>query len=226
MYKIAFVVPFFVRGGQLPNYFSLWLKTCGYNTDVNFLVFTDADMSDYNVPSNVTIKMQTWEQMQSQVQNTFNFPIVLDTPYKLCDYRCAYGEIFEDYLKDYDFWGHCDCDLFWGDIRKFITDEVLSKYDKIYSHGHCSLYRNVENVARWYRTLPSRGCQEWQNVFQTNQSRCFDEWAGHCGGGMSSIIKKNGIEIYDQVDFADLAVSKGYFVSGQKSYKEKARTVF
>ena len=45
----------------------------------------------------------------------------VNSPYKLCDYKPVYGLIFDEDLQDYDFWGHCDVDLIFGDIRKFIN---------------------------------------------------------------------------------------------------------
>ena len=53
-----------------------------------------------------------------------------------------------------------------------------------------------------YRTLPACGCQDWKKVFQSEKSYCFDEWAGHCGGGFSQIMKINRVEVYDEVCMA------------------------
>ena len=48
------------------------------------------------------------------------------------------------------YWGHCDVDLIWGDIRKFVTDDVLTKYKRIFSRGHCSIYENSSEVNAVY----------------------------------------------------------------------------
>ena len=50
--------------------------------------------------------------------------------------------MFSEYLTGYDFWGHCDIDLLWGNIRRFVTDEKLKKYKKLYTAGACVLYKN------------------------------------------------------------------------------------
>ena len=55
------------------------------------------------------------------------------------------------------------------------------------------------------------GCQDWKNVFQSEKSCCFDEWAGHCGGGMSQIMLQNNVAIFDEVCSADINVNKGKF---------------
>jgi len=182
MYKIAFVIPYFTKGNSMPNYFPLWLKTVGWNQDVDFLIFTDADLSAYRIPDNVFIYPFKWDGMVDRIKEFFDFKISLTTPYKLCDLKPAYGEIFEDYLKGYDYWGHCDIDLFFGKIRKFLPDELLVKYDRFYSRGHCCIYKNDIKVNRWYRSLPHYDYCDYRDVFSTNKSCCFDEWGMHAGG--------------------------------------------
>lgn len=221
MYKIAFVIPYFVLGGELPNYFQLWLKTAGWNYNIDFLIFTDSDVKEYSIPKNVKVFSMSWGSMQKQVRTTFDFNVSIDSPYKLCDYKVAYGEIFKNYLKKYDFWGYCDIDLFFGNILKFVKKEVLDQYDRIYTRGHCCIYRNTSIVNSWYRELPCKGYQKWREVFTSNKNCCFDEWAEHCGGGFSMIIKANGIKTYDGSDFADLNVNKGWFHPNGKKYSGK-----
>jgi hypothetical protein len=209
MKSIAFVIPYFT-GGRLPEYFPAFLESCRSNPTIDFLLFTD-DRVEYEYPDNVIVHHKTFDWIKKIVQQNYDFDISLNFPYKLCDFKPAYGEIFSEYLQEYDFWGYCDIDLIWGNIRKFITDDILIDYDRVYSRGHCSLYRNNQEVNSWYKTLPNHGCQDWKRVFQTESSCCFDEWAGHCGGGTSEILKRNGIKIYDEAEMADLKVAYGGF---------------
>ena len=174
MKSIAFVVPW---AGHLPPYFQLWLESCRWNSSIDFLLFTD-DQTNYNYPNNVKVHYMSFEQMKELFQKQYDFPLSINVPYKFCDFKPAYGEIFSDYLKGYDYWGHCDVDLIWGGIRKFITDDILMKYKRIFSRGHCSIYQNLPEVNSLYRTLPACSCQEWKTVFQSEKACCFDEWAG------------------------------------------------
>lgn len=212
MLSIAFVIPY---EGKLPEYFGLWLMTCGSNPSIDFLVFTD-DTTVYKYPTNVKPTFFSKGELGELIQKSFDFKVNIERPYKFCDYRPAYGEIFADYLRGYDFWGHCDIDLFWGNIRKFVTDDILRRYNRIYTRGHCCLYRNTTEVNAWYRELPRCGCQDWKEVYKVPEARCFDEWGGHCGGGVSAIIKENGIEVYDAVDMADLNRKRGRFIVGRR----------
>ena len=46
-------------------------------------------------------------------------------PYKICDLRLGWGTIFRDHVADYDFFGWGDIDVIYGDLRKFLTNDVL-----------------------------------------------------------------------------------------------------
>lgn len=195
--------------GRLPEYFNIWMSSCKYNQSIDFFVFTD-DLSNYECPENVKIIHVTFKEVQNRIQSIFNFPIILDKPYKLCDYKPVYGEAFSDYIKKYDYWGYCDLDIIWGDIRKFITNDILEKYERIFTRGHCSIFKNSLKTNSLYRTLPSLGCNDYKKVFTSKKNYCFDEWAGHCGWGLSEILRRNNIKQYNEIVFADI-----YFLSHQ-----------
>ena len=101
MKKIALIVPYF---GKFNNYFPLFLISCKNNPNIDWIVFTD-DKSKYPFPKNVKVHYTTFEQIRTRIQNIFDFTISLSTPYKLCDYRPAYGEVFAEELSEYDIWG-------------------------------------------------------------------------------------------------------------------------
>lgn len=75
---------------------------------------------------------------------------------KVWDYRCALGLLYEDEIKDYDFWGHCDFDVVFGDMDKFVPDSVLNELDVYSGHdqyvcGCFSLYRNSPEVNNLFK---------------------------------------------------------------------------
>lgn len=215
MYKIAFVIPYF---GKLPPMFPLWLTSCRQNPSIDFLIFTD-DHTAYDYPKNVLVEYTTFSQIQKLLQNCFEFPISLSTPYKLCDYKPVYGRAFAAWLQDYDFWGHCDVDLVWGNIRNFFTDELLINYERVLWQGHCSIYRNCEKINNYYHTLDNKGCMDWKTVYTSEQNQSYDEYAEHNGGGLSLIMERNGIPMYKEWIFADLCLWLRRF---QLTYSENA----
>lgn len=215
MRTIAFVIPYF---GKLPPMFPLWLASCRQNPSVDFLLFTD-DRTAYDYPENVRVEYTTFEAVRQLLQDCFDFPIALTTPYKLCDYKPVYGKAFARWLEGYDFWGHCDIDLVWGDIRHFFTEELLAAHERILWQGHCSVYRNCQSVNSYYRTLDPRGCMDWRTVYTTEANQSFDEYAEHNGGGLSLIMERNGVPMYREWIFADLCLWLRRF---QLSYTENA----
>lgn len=197
-YRIAFVVPWF---GRLPAYFDLWLNSCAKNSSIDFIFISDQKVDINKDYKNIKYIMMSWVEIQKKIKGNFDFDIKLKYPYKLCDYKPAYGLIFDEYLKNYDFWGYCDIDLIWGDMSKYLTDDVLERYDKLYDCGHCMIYRNNDTM----RELFKRKCttafwKGYKEVFQTNYICHFDE-----GGGANPLAQEYNIKFYDKQDYADIA---------------------
>lgn len=103
-------------------------------------------------------------------------PYVLPIPSpKFGDTRPAFGHIFEDYLRDADWWGHTDMDMVLGRLDDYLPDAVLDNVD-IFSddpnaiNGIFSLYRNAPRITHLYRQHP-----QWQAIFQDPRYHAFDE---------------------------------------------------
>ena len=168
--KIAMVQPYF---GNLPSYFGLALKTYEFNSDFDWYIFTD-DRRHYDYPPNVIVTYLTLDRLKSIFQQCFEFPIALERPYKLCDYKPLYGHLFADYLKGYDFWGHFDPDVIFGRINHFIPDELYQQYDKIFDRGYFALYRNTPAVNLVYRERVAH-CVDYRVVLASKRNWAFDE---------------------------------------------------
>lgn len=171
MKKIALIIPYY---GKFPNYFQLFLNSCKCNPTIDWLLFTDIE-DTYDYPHNVHLIKKSFYEIRALFQSKFDFPIVLETPYKLCDYRPAYGYLFDQYLDNYNFWGYCDIDLLFGDLRTFLPDSELEKYDKIGHLGHLSIYRNEPNINTLFKKEID-GRFRYKEVFTTPYSCIFDEW--------------------------------------------------
>lgn len=194
MKSIVFIIPYF---GHFNNYFEIWLNSCAHNPTMDWLIFTDCK-DEYGYPRNVKVVYTTFDEIRAHFQSFYDFPISLEKPYKLCDFRPAYGEVFYDYIKDYDFWGYCDTDLVWGNIRHFINDEILEKYDKIGIWGHCCLLRNTAQIINIYK----KECKDivsYKNAFSSDLAYCFDEKRA-----FGKICEVNGLKIFDNYNFFDI----------------------
>lgn len=193
-YKIAMIIPYF---GKLPSNFQLWVDSCKYNQTIDFILFTD-DRTKYNYPSNIKVNYMNFKEFVKIIQSNYDFRISINNPYKLCDFKPIYGFVLKQYIMEYDFWGYCDIDLILGNIRKFITDDILDKYDKILSRGHFTLFRNKDSI----NTIYSKDInKKYKTVFTDYKNYSFDEWSE---GGINHIFQQNNIDIYDEIVFADL----------------------
>lgn len=124
--------------------------------------------------------------------------IKCDTPYKLCDYKPLYGEIFSDYVADYDYWGYCDLDTVFGDLTKFLKIPLEKEYDKIGNWGHFTLIKNTPEVNHRY-TLSVKENGQLLNLFdemvKTDKVVHFYETAG-----INRIYQENDFESYNSPD--------------------------
>lgn len=161
--------------GKRPGYLDVFLQSCAANQAVDFLFFVDFDVP-FPIPGNVRFVQTTFQEIKSHFQSVFDFPIALESAYKLCDFRPAYGELFADYFKDYDWWGHCDFDMVFGDLAPVVDVAKQGRYVKIFRRGHLTLYRNTGEVNAVYKNTAGR--LKYNEVFSTNRFCLFDETHG------------------------------------------------
>lgn len=198
--KACFIIPYF---GKLPDTMPVYLRTCGANLDFDWLIITD-DHTKYDYPANVHCSYTTFDEFVQRVQTHFDFPIALKRPYKICDFRAAFGVIFAEELKNYRFWGHCDLDQYFGKIDHFITDEILDSYDKILCLGHFTLFRNVEQINNMYLIPDRKWNQSYRDAFSQDKHWIFDEWPSD-NTCINRIMKQEQVKTYYHHDaFCDL----------------------
>lgn len=208
--KVAFIIPYF---GKMPPYFSLWLQSAEKNPDFDFLIYSDLQLN-INPESNVKQIKVSFGELKCKIEKLLNRKVCLKSPYKLCDYRPMYGLLFEEDIQKYDFWGFMDVDLILGNICKFISDELLDLYDKLYYEGHFSLFRNCELMNTLFmRQYPH--IMDGKYAFSTNYACHFDEngtvaWA-------HEVDPDCGIRFYTAWDFLDVPVDSYEIIDGKSS---------
>ncbi len=197
MKKIAFIVPFF---GKLPNYFQLWLFSCAHNESIDWFLFTD-DRSSFNYPFNVKVKYCEFEFVINKFKLVFGPDISLKNPYQLCEFKVSYGIVFQEYLNDYDFWGYCDVDVIWGNLRNFFTDSVLLTYEKIGWRGHLTLFRNKDKINKIFMDS-IKGINWWEIAVKNKYAfpLALDE------GGVNYLFERNKLATFSNFPFADLKI--------------------
>lgn len=182
--------------GTFPNYFPLWLKSAEKNPNIDFFIFSDTNYE--NLPSNVRIICSSLADIKQRAENALGFEVALETPYKCCDYKAIYGLLFKDELQGYDYWGHCDLDLIWGDLEKCFIENEITRYDRFFFLGHLSLYRN-NDIVNNYIKLPGAAV-DYREVYTTNRICVFDEVPGTV-----QIYLKHRLTMFAEKKFADIS---------------------
>ncbi|WP_430817687.1 DUF6625 family protein [Carboxylicivirga sp. RSCT41] len=203
--------------GKFNNYFKLWLNSCKFNNSIDFILFTDVK-EEYDYPPNVKRRLYTFDEFSDIFKKHFDFPISLKDAYHVCDYVPAFGDIFHEEFLDYDFWGHCDMDLIFGDIRSFIPENILFLYDKISWRGHFSLYKNNPEINKVYQS-EYYNTKLYKTIFSnpTNSLFAFEE------NEINNILEEKGYKIYKGLYFADLKTCTNNFemMHFSKSFQKK-----
>ncbi|MFR0496449.1 DUF6625 family protein [Limosilactobacillus reuteri subsp. suis] len=211
---IGIIIPYF---GHLPNYFDLWLESVKYNSDINVIFLTDIKKPK-KIPTNLIWENISFNEVKKRAQKLVSFNISLSRPYKLTDFRPAYGQMFSDYLENYDWWGFGDVDTIWGNLDPIIEKVKSNKFDKVLSLGHLTLLKNSKKINSLYR-IKEKNLWNYKEVFSNNNSYHFDE-----GGGLSFIARAENCQIYDErpdnMSFADVNPNYQGFTLAYSSEKD------
>jgi len=161
--------------GKLPWYFAYFIQSCKHNPSINFLIVTDDKSYFDKLPVNVKFVYKSLLEINKLATERLGFVTKIENGYKLCDFKPTYGLLFSELLEGYDFWGHSDIDMIFGNIREFITDDLLKSYDLIsvrhdYLTGHFLIYGNNHKMNHLFMLS-----KDYQKVLRSETHYCFDE---------------------------------------------------
>jgi hypothetical protein len=161
--------------GPFPWYFPYFIHSCSCNPTIDFFIITDNQHTIPNKPKNVKIVNQTLEEIKIIASEKLGFAVNIDYPYKLCDFKPAYGFLFPEIIRDYDFWGHGDIDVMYGDLRNFLAKRLLETYDVFsfrpeYLTGCLTIFRNTKKINELFMQS-----KDYKTVFTQSKYFNFDE---------------------------------------------------
>ena len=153
--SIAIVNTFF---GPPPAWLPAFFRSCQGNPDVRWLIYADFDVP---TPANVTIRPLTLDEFNERASAAVGTAITIERSRirKICDFKPVYGLMFADDLREYDWWAFSDLDVVWGDIRRFVTDDLLNAHIVVSPRqrklgGHGTFVRNTEATNRLFTIVP------------------------------------------------------------------------
>ncbi|TXE21548.1 hypothetical protein ES731_01185 [Psychroflexus gondwanensis] len=170
MKSILLIIPYF---GNWPLWFEAYLVSIQANPSIQWLCPTNCELPE-QYPDNIKFLETDMLSLNEHVNEVVDAKMPL-SPRKFCDLKPAYGDIFKEEIKGYDYWGFCDMDIIWGDIRKFMTTQVLTTYNIISSRkenisGHFNLFKNTPDLNLLYKQVP-----DYKSLFEQEPFMWFDE---------------------------------------------------
>ena len=161
--------------GDLPKWFPFYLRCCELNSDIDFLILSDNKIHYDGIGDNIRIKKFTISDFNILASAKTGIPIEIKFPYKVCDFKPAFGNIFSEDLKKYDFWGYCDSDIVFGKLSSYFKQQIENKYDLISGYsdfisGPMCLVRNNAQLNTLYRIG-----LDYEKIFKSNIYEGFDE---------------------------------------------------
>jgi hypothetical protein len=168
MPSIIILIPYF---GKLPDWSDLYFETLIKNETIDFHFFSDCDLEKYH-SKNITCTKISFTAYKELVNSKLDFIPNIQNPYKLCDLRPLFAYLHFDVIKNYDFYGWTDFDIFFGDIRSFYTDKLLCEFDVFSTHsirisGHLALFRNNRKNRNMYK-----------KIYHWREALCKEEFVG------------------------------------------------
>lgn len=165
------LLPYF---GEWPVWLPAFLHSCSRNKSVDWTILSDNPRPSH-LPANVSYSRTTLPTLQRRASERLNTDVALSAPYKLCDLRPAYADIFPEEVEGFDYWGHCDLDIVWGNLSNFLEPYFRDDYDVISARanstcGHFTLYRNRPSINGLYAQH-----ERWPKVVQDPTAYYFDE---------------------------------------------------
>lgn len=163
-------------------YLDLWLKTVA-RQEMDVLFFTN---HEFDAPDNVKIHKCKMDDVFDRAEKIYDLNFQNRYPYKLCDLKSFYGKIFEDELKDYEYWGYGDSDVVYGKLPKFSDLELYcAKHErpdmalvkstkpvgKWFIPGHFVMMKNDDRGRRIFEHLPTA-----KALLEEDTNNYIDEW--------------------------------------------------
>jgi hypothetical protein len=161
--------------GPWPEWIDFFVESCRWNTDIDWLIFTDQDPPENTAP-NVGYRKVGFAAHVARIYDAIGIPLPPIKPYKLCDLKPTLGFVFADEAAGYANYGHADLDQIFGDIRAVYTDALLARYAAISTHadrmsGHLTVLRNTPFNRTAFRRIRS-----WRRKLATPQHFGIDEY--------------------------------------------------
>lgn len=146
--RALLVLPFF---GSFGPWFPLYLHTLANQHTLDLLLVSDAEPPALR--PNVRRLEMTLDEVRELATARLGTAVRLHRTRNICDLRPAYGIIFEEFIRGYEYWAFGDEDLIYGDVDRMLR--AVSGRDR---RPRGSRHEHSENARE--HPGPSDGSQE------------------------------------------------------------------
>lgn len=187
--QIALVIPYF---GSLPHWFPYFVRSISFSPIVHVFMFGDFSVNTA-LPENISVHPLSLAEFNRLASRKIGMEINIANGYKVCDLKPAFGRIFADYLKGFDYWAFGDLDIVLGNLQSIFDEKIsandITSFRKWWVSGSFCILKNNDIINSLYESSPN-----YASVFQSFDLLGFDE----LGGPFYSQVR-NGIPV-DRVE--------------------------
>jgi hypothetical protein len=156
--------------GKIPEYFWYHYETTKDVYGLDFILFTDQNI-ELNSKNHKVVNI-TKEDVELKLSHKLNSDIKILNNKKTCDLKASFGDLFDDYINGYDYFGCYDIDTLFGDVYGTLS-QYLNEYDFITIGeetfhnrlaGPFLIIKNTEELRTLYKKGDYVGCMSNTDV--------------------------------------------------------------
>ena len=179
--KALLIIPYF---GSFGPWFPLYLHSLASQTTLDLLLLSDH--SPPQLPPNARREEMTVDQLRERAAARLGTAVTLHRLRNICDLRPAYGLIFEEFARGYEYWGFGDEDVLYGDVDRMLAPHLDGTVDVVSpgtngKSGHLTLVRNRPRTNELAMRDPT-----YKDVLVSREHWAYDETSWRRGAGCSS----------------------------------------
>jgi len=179
--KALLIIPYF---GSFGPWLPLYLHSLANQTTLDLLLLTDT--APPALPPQVRRVEMTFDQLRERAAARLSTEVSLHRNRNICDLRPAYGLIFEEFVRGYEYWGFGDEDVLYGDVDGMLGPHLDGTVDIVSpgmngKSGHLTLVRNAPRTNELAMRDPA-----FKEVLASREHWAYDETSWRHGPESSS----------------------------------------
>jgi len=179
--KALLIIPYF---GSFGPWLPLYLHSLANQTTLDLLLLTDT--APPALPPQVRRVEMTFDELRERAAARLSTEVSLHRNRNICDLRPAYGLIFEEFVRGYEYWGFGDEDVLYGDVDGMLGPHLDGTVDIVSpgmngKSGHLTLVRNAPRTNELAMRDPA-----FKEVLASREHWAYDETSWRHGPESSS----------------------------------------